>query len=123
MPPNGVLVVDDMKDARLVVSHIVNSQGYPLFEAATGQEALDVVGKNASIDMVFVDLSLPDMSGLDLLRRLAPLKSQRRLRLCVLTGLRCEEAREEALEAGADLFLAKPLHPHILLRRMFALGT
>lgn len=120
MRPRGILVVDDMEDARLVVSHMAHAQGLSVFEAANGREALEMISENPLIDTVFVDLFLPDMSGLDLLRALAPLKGKRRLCLCAVTGRREEAARVEAMEAGADLFFSKPLHPQALFAKFAA---
>jgi DNA-binding NtrC family response regulator len=105
--PHGVrvLIVDDDADVRNLLVSILVRAGARVTEASTGAEAMAVLARD-EVDVVLVDVRLPDRSGLDLLRwaRAAEVDSE----MIVLTGHADVETAVEAMRRGAYDFLAKP---------------
>jgi len=100
-----ILVVDDEADLVVTYRRLFGRQGYDVESASTRAGGLALID-SAPPDLVIADLELPDGDGLDLVRaaRTAPTSS----RVIVVSGCPSSGAREEALEAGASAFVAKP---------------
>ncbi len=96
-----VLVVDDEPGFRISLSEVLRLEGYTAVGASTCQEALVQLARD-SVDLLFLDVNLPDGSGLDLLPRPAP-------PVVVVTGEPSLSLADEALSLGARDFLAKPI--------------
>ena len=96
-----VLVVDDEAGFRLSLSEVLRLEGYTAVGASTCQEALVQLARD-SVDLLFVDVNLPDGSGLDLLPRPEP-------PVVVVTGEPSLSLADEALSLGARDCLAKPI--------------
>ena len=101
-----VLVVDDMAEARLLVRSLLEPLGFVVAEAADGAAAEAAVDGFAP-DLVFLDLRLPDVGGLDVLRRIRARRGNA-AKVVVLTANVLDESRSEAFAAGADDFIGKP---------------
>jgi len=109
----SILVVDDDDAVRMALTDVVELKSqYRTDQAATGQEALDKLGKK-SFDVVLLDLTLPDIDGMDLLCRLK--ESRYLAEVIILTGLTSLEKAEEAVAKGAFAYLVKPSSPQILM--------
>lgn len=101
-PAKRILVVDDERDVRTLVCHILIDQGYQVDQAGDGREALDKI--QASVpDLVVLDLMMPDVDGWQVLRELQALAI--RPRVVVLSAF---GDAKRVTEAGAIGFLAKP---------------
>ena len=100
-----ILVVDDEADLVVTYRRLFGRQGYDVESASTRAGGLAFID-SAPPDLVIADLDLRDGDGLDLVRaaRTAPTPS----RVIVVSGRPSSGAREEALEAGASAFVAKP---------------
>lgn len=105
-----VLVVDDERDVRDFVSLILTDAGYVVDSAADGREALVKIEKNGALDLVVLDIMMPELDGWQVLERLAP-----RARRPVIVILSAYADCPRALRAGADGCLDKPFRPHKLL--------
>jgi DNA-binding NtrC family response regulator len=103
-----VLVVDDEKNIRLGLTQVVESMGLPVAEAATGAEAL---GKLAAEDfgLVLLDLKMPGMAGMEVLRRMRATHSH--VRVIIITAYGTVESAVEAMKLGAVDFIQKPFSP------------
>jgi DNA-binding response OmpR family regulator len=112
-----ILIVEDDDDTAEVVSAIMSGAGYTFTAVDRGRIALDEI-HNTPPDLVLLDLNLPDMSGLEVLRAV---RANSLLPLIVLSGYTEERDKVIALEAGADDYLAKPFSPEELLARVGAL--
>jgi two-component system, OmpR family, phosphate regulon response regulator OmpR len=112
-----VLLVED--DARLaaMVSEYLGKAGYRVALAANGMDGLEELGK-ASYDAVVLDLSLPDIDGLEVCRRL---RARWDLPVLMLTARGEATDRIVGLELGADDYLPKPFEPRELLARLKAI--
>ena len=109
-----VLVVDDDATVREVVLSYLRAEGYDVSEAADGETALSMVGHERP-DLVVLDVMLPGVDGLEVIRRI---RSGGDLPVIMLTALGSEEDRVVGLELGADDYLTKPFSPRELVLRI-----
>jgi len=111
-----ILVVDDERQILRALKVILREAGYEVIEAGTVEEALDRAAVRPP-DAAIVDLMLPDGSGVELSRRLREWTS---MPILVLSAVGEEDAKVEALEAGADDYVTKPFGPRELVARLGA---
>jgi two-component system, OmpR family, KDP operon response regulator KdpE len=111
-----VLVVDDERQILRALKVILREAGYDVIEAATVEEALDQAAVRPP-DAAIIDLMLPDGSGVELCRSLREWSS---MPIIVLSAIGEEDAKVEALEAGADDYVTKPFGPRELVARLGA---
>lgn len=112
-----ILIVDDDPEIRKLLARYVQEQGFRVQIAASCQEAHHRLVTN-QIDLVVLDVMLPDGSGLDLCRDLRAKKSK--IPIILLTALKEDVDRILGLEIGADDYLGKPFNPRELVARMRA---
>ena len=103
-----VLLIDDDEAAREGVAILLRKSGYNVTVAKDGAEALALVD-DVKPSVALIDIGLPDMSGLDVARRVREKYARKQIRLIALTGYGRQEDREAALEAGCDMHLVKPV--------------
>ncbi len=115
--PPQVLVVDDDADARLLVGAILGKHGWEVTDAADGATALMLLGQRRDLSLVVLDLGLPDIDGLHVLRALRNSPETAHIPVVVLTGRTDRDTEHSVLEIGADDYIRKPLDPPILLMR------
>ena len=109
-----ILIVEDEQSIARIISAILNANGYETILARTGTEALSVVSSNCP-DLVILDLGLPDMDGMEILRSLRGWSS---LPVVVVSARTHERDKVDALDAGADDYLTKPFGTDELLARV-----
>jgi two-component system KDP operon response regulator KdpE len=114
--PLRVLVVDDEPPIRKLLRMGLKTQGYETIDATNGKAALELLGDKP--DIVILDLGLPDVQGLDLLRMMRA--RDERVPIVVLSSRGDERAKVEALDLGADDYVTKPFGMEELLARMRA---
>jgi PAS domain S-box-containing protein len=115
-----LLLVEDEPVNRLAVGGLLRKSGHTVLEAASGPEALDILGRE-SVDAVFLDIQMPGMDGLETLaaiRRAADAGSWPNLPVVALTAHAMAGDRERFLAAGMDDYLAKPVEHVELLQVM-----
>jgi DNA-binding response OmpR family regulator len=112
-----VLVVEDDEAIAGLLRILLTQAGYGVVSAATGRAALAQVDGNA-IDLVLLDLMLPDMSGLDLCHHLRSRTGDTYTPILMVTALIGEGQRVAGFAAGADDYIPKPFHPRELLSRV-----
>ena len=100
-----VLVVDDDEKIRQLLMDTLSALGYNTIGAPDGNEALSIL-KKRKVDLVIADIRMPTMNGIDLLKAIK--SSQPNLPVLIITGYDFNYAMDQAMEAGADGFLAKP---------------
>ena len=111
---NRTLVVDDSPTMRRMVMvslRDVCAGGFA--EAGSGLEAIEQLALGP-IDLMVLDLNMPDMHGIDVLKFLRAHQAFRRVPVIVLTTRGDEPSRAAAIAAGATLYLTKPFVPHVL---------
>jgi len=110
---NGkILVVDDEASVRELFSGVFGEEDYEVIAAETGDQALEILGRD-SIDVIFLDLKLFGMNGVDLCRRIRQTKPVSII--FAITGWAPLFEIEECREAGFDDYFEKPLNMDILL--------
>lgn len=110
----AVLVVDDEPTVREVVANYLRRDGHEVAEAGDGADALELV-QQRRFDLVVLDMMLPGVNGLDILRRIRQMGD---MPVIMLTA-RAEEAdRVAGLELGADDYVVKPFSPRELAARV-----
>jgi two-component system KDP operon response regulator KdpE len=114
--PLRVLVIDDEPPIRKLLKMGLSTQDYEVVEAPTARIALEAL--RGRPDLIILDLGLPDMQGLDLLKTLRA--RDEKVPIVVLSSRGDERAKVEALDLGADDYVTKPFGMEELLARMRA---
>jgi len=113
-----ILIVEDEPQLRAQLVSQLEAKGYSVDAAADGENGL-YLGREYPMDLAIIDLGLPRMSGIELIRRLRAL--QRPFPILILTARDAWQDKVEGLESGADDYLTKPFHGEELLARINAL--
>ena len=109
-----ILVIEDEKSISHFISTILNSHGYEAMQARSGAEAQSMISSHCP-DLIILDLGLPDMDGLEILRQL---RSWSSLPVVVVSARSYERDKVTALDLGADDYLTKPFGTDELLARV-----
>jgi len=118
--PVRILVVDDFEDARDLYAEYLRMRGFEVTCAADGEAALHLA-LPAVYDLVVLDLAMPRMDGIAVLRALRGSPQTAKTPIIILSASVGNEARAQTLGAGADLFLEKPCLPDELEKAVLAL--
>ena len=114
--PLKVLVIDDEPPIRKLLRMGLETQGYQILDASNGKRALELMSDKP--DLVILDLGLPDMQGLELLRQIRAARKD--VPVVVLSSRGDEVAKVAALDHGADDYVTKPFGMEELLARIRA---
>lgn len=114
MKKKTILVIDDQKDTGWIMSHIFRDHGDKVIVARSGREGLRKLNQRKELDLVFLDIKLPDLSGLDVLDEIKGTRPK--VKVIVITAFGSPEARQEALSRGASRFLDKPIQIEEMIR-------
>ena len=110
-----VLIVDDSITVRELLSMTFNKAGYRVEQARDGQEAWDKLRSGLPCDIVFCDIEMPRMDGLELLSRLQKEENLRKLPIAMLTSRGADRHRQMASQLGASGYFTKPYLEEVLL--------
>ena len=113
-----ILVVEDESTLRSQLQEQLEGKGYSVDAAADGENGL-YLGREYPMDLAIIDLGLPGISGIELIRQLRSL--QRPFPILILTARDAWQDKVEGLESGADDYLTKPFHSEELMARVNAL--
>jgi two-component system cell cycle response regulator DivK len=103
-----LLVEDDFMNMKLV-QHVLESQGYNVVKATTGQEALQQL-KASTPDLILMDVQLPDIDGMTLVRIIRAKDTNRETNILALTACAMKGDREKILETGCNDYISKPIN-------------
>lgn len=112
-----VLVVDDVSVIRMVLAQHVQSLGHQVVQASSGQEAIDCL-RSRDIDLVLLDLQMPDMTGFEVMRWMQNMLRDRWRPVIVISTQDTAAPVLQALECGADDHMSKPVHQGILSAKL-----
>ena len=101
-----ILIIDDEKDIRWLFSKILTAEGYQVLTALNGQTGISIIKKEKP-DLVILDLKLPGMDGIEILREIR--RFDKDLCVIILTGYKDVKSAVEAMKLGAYDYLAKPV--------------
>lgn len=115
-----ILVVDDqIQNIELLEAYLV-PEGYEIVSAESGEEALGILA-DRQIDLILLDIMMPDMDGFEVVRRIRQNEEYQQLPLIFVTVLRETEERVKGIEAGCNDFISKPVDKTELLARVRSL--
>ena len=111
----SILVVDDSETVRQVLQMTLGNAGFDVLEAGDGIDALDKLSMG-QVDMLITDLNMPNMDGLELIKRVRQEGTHRFTPIVMLTTESSEEKKLAGREAGASGWIVKPFKPEQLLK-------
>ena len=112
-----ILLVDDEKIGREVTGELLESMGYVIYEAGSGQEAIAIyMEKKNEIDLVILDMIMPGISGGETFERLREINPE--IRVLLSSGYSLEGQAQQIMDRGCRGFLQKPFHPKKLSRKV-----
>jgi chemosensory pili system protein ChpA (sensor histidine kinase/response regulator) len=117
-----VLVVDDSVSTRRTLAQLVGDAGYQVESAADGLEAIECIERRIP-DLVFADLEMPRMNGLELTRHLRSQPQTRELPVVMVTSRSTEKHRQQAASAGVTDYLTKPFAEEAVLGHLVGLAV
>lgn len=118
-PPTLLVVDDDSKNRKLLKASLL-PQGFRVFEAANGEDALAMI-RRFEVDLLLLDIMMPGIDGFEVCRRLKSDENTRMIPIVVISALDDVDSKIKAIEAGSDDFLCKPPNQVELLARIHSL--
>ena len=112
-----VLIVDDSKTVREVLTNTLAEAGYDVCSAESGQDALGLV-EDKHYDLLMTDLNMPKMSGLEFIAEVRKIPGRRFLPIVVLSSEEKQKKFVDCIKAGASGYLEKPLEEEQILSIM-----
>jgi len=119
----NILVAEDNTVNQRVITGILHNAGHIVRMASTGNQALDMLTEDLeNIDMVILDMNMPEVSGLEVVKSLRFMDTSAKIPVIMLTADATPEAKETSINAGANRFLTKPIHARGLLECIASLS-
>jgi two-component system, cell cycle response regulator DivK len=109
-----ILVADDHEDTRVILRHYFEAMGYSVLEARDGEETLTSM-KTSHPDAVVLDIQMPRLDGIQVLRAVRGNGALRDIRILALSAHALSDEVRQIRDAGADAYLAKPADPKAVL--------
>jgi two-component system response regulator (stage 0 sporulation protein F) len=100
-----LLIVDDQNGIRILLMEVFSNEGYETYQASNGKLALDIV-RSASPDLVLLDMKIPGMDGLDILKHIKSIDST--IKVIMMTAYGELDMIKEATDLGAIMHFTKP---------------
>ncbi len=113
-----VMVVEDDHDINEVVSEYMKDAGYVVISCVDGRDARDTLGRNPDIDLFILDIMLPGVNGLELLKQIRAAGYHREKPVLMLTALGDEATQILSFDELADDYVVKPFSPKVLVKRV-----
>lgn len=115
-----ILLVDDEQDILEFLSYNLKKEGYHVYTASNGKEAIAVAGK-VKPDLIILDVMMPDADGIETCRELRALPELKNVMIAFLTARNEDYSQIAGFEVGADDYINKPIKPRVLVSRIAAL--
>lgn len=118
------MVIDDSRAIRMILSRILREIGYEVSQAANGKEALSLLGEHdRDVSLILVDWNMPEMNGLEFVRRVRSDPSAITTTLMMVTTETEVAQMVTALTAGADEYVMKPFTKEVITDKLRLLGA
>ena len=118
---NNILYIEDNPDNMMLVQRALEARGYKLLKARNGLEGVQVA-ESESVDLILLDINLPDIDGYEVANRLRGSSKHvlARVPIIAVTANALKGDAEKALEAGCDVYMSKPINIRELWARVEA---
>jgi CheY-like chemotaxis protein len=115
----NILYIEDNPDNMILVKRVMEAQGYALFQAMNGLDGV-AVAERENIDLILLDINLPDIDGYEVARRLrgSAIPRLAYVPIIAITANALKGDAEKALAAGCDVYMSKPINIHELRARV-----
>jgi len=118
-PSIHILIVEDDETSMLYVKALLENEDVTVLEAANGKEAIELVKNHPKIDLVLMDMKMPEMDGFETTRLIKQLRPT--LPVIAQTAYAFVEDQEKAIQAGCDAYISKPIKKQALLEKILNL--
>ena len=115
-----ILLVDDEPDILEIVGYNLKNQGYQIFTASNGNEALNV-SKKVIPDLILLDIMMPEMDGIETCEKIRTIKSLENTIIAFLTARNEDYSQVAGFDVGADDYITKPIKPKVLISKVKSL--
>ena len=115
-----ILIADDEPDILEIIQYNLQNEGYEVYTAKNGNEALDMA-KRFNPDLIILDIMMPGKNGIEVCNLLRLQPAFKETLIIFLTALSDEGTEVKGLESGADDYIAKPVSPKVLVSKVNAL--
>ncbi|WP_051938347.1 sensor histidine kinase [Ghiorsea bivora] len=112
-----IMIVDDYKTNRLLIMHHLEGEGYQFIMAEGGQQAIDLIAQS-DVDLVLLDIMMPDVDGMDVLKYFKAHKHLCDIPVIMVTALEAQNGLPECLSLGACDYVTKPVQRSVLKARV-----
>lgn len=121
MEKEKVLIVDDEPSILMSLEFLMHKEGYEVFVARNGAEALDIINKQ-SLDIIILDIMMPDVDGYEVCQLVKANHSTAHIKIIFLSAKSKPEDIAKGLEMGADMYLTKPFSTRTLVKKVKSLN-
>lgn len=118
--PYKILLVDDEPDILEFLSYNLKKEGYNVFTAGNGKEAV-TVAKKENPQLIILDVMMPDMDGIETCREIRDIPALKDVMIAFLTARSEDYSQIAGFDVGADDYINKPIKPRVLISRIKAL--
>ena len=115
-----ILLVDDEQDILEFVSYALKKEGFTVFTALNGKDALSLTKKEKP-DLILLDIMMPEMDGIETCKEIRELPGMKNVVIAFLTARNEDYSQIAGFEVGADDYITKPIRPRVLVSRIKAL--
>lgn len=112
-----ILIVEDAENLRFLLTKFLEKEGHPVLTASNGLEAIKAIRLEDDIGLVFLDIMMPKMNGIELLEKIKELKNDINLKVCMVTAKKNHMDVNTCLKLGADDYIVKPIDREILIQK------
>ncbi len=116
--PGKVLIADDAPMNRKILRVFLEKRGWKIFEAENGRQVLDILETNTDIDLILMDISMPEMDGIEAARQIKGDQRLRHIPIIAVTAHAMSDDREKFLQAGMEGYVSKPVRIESLMEEI-----
>ena len=113
-----VLIVDDSRAIRTILGKILTAQGYDVLQAENGVIAIDLLRQGNDVSLICVDCNMPEMSGIEMTRRLRGMPRFHRTPIMMITTETHALIMEAAMQAGINEYVMQPFNSDIIVEKL-----
>ena len=114
MESKKILVIDDDKNNRYLISFLLEKEGFEVVIATNGLEGIEAARKQ-QVDLIIMDIRMPKMNGYEATKRIRRLKNYKSIPIVALTSYAMMEDKEKAMRAGCTRYMSKPITPETFI--------